>query len=206
MCIRDRYTLEDILKLNKKFALNLLLKDTEGANRLLKHLNTITGSMPGAAKRTITLYNCFDAFSKEEQLDSANLWDCENCKTKVQAIKSATLCSLPPILIIHLKRFKQRMLYHYSTSKKVAEYVEYPIEGLELGKYVGEEYKSKARYNLFGVTNHIGDTGGGHYTAICKNSISNIWMEFDDQRVLKAKESSIVTEFGYILYYRRADL
>jgi hypothetical protein len=204
----DKRTLGDALRKKKNLALSLVMKNSEGASKLLKCLNIETDikSLASSSKKTITLYDCFDAFSKEEQLDKANLWDCENCKGKVQVIKSATLCTLPPILIIHLKRFKQRILYHLSTSKKIEDYVEYPIEGLELEGYADEKYKSKAKYNLFAVTNHIGGTGGGHYTAICKNSISNLWLEFDDDRVTQARESDIVSRFGYILYYRRADL
>jgi len=204
----EKCTLEDMIKRKKDLVLSLVMKDTEGAGKLMKCLNAEPNnkSLKERSKKDITLYDCFDAFSKEEQLDRANLWDCENCKSKVQVIKSATLCTLPPILIIHLKRFKQKIFYHHSTSKKIEEYVEYPIEGLQLEGYVDEKYKGKAKYNLFAVTNHIGGTAGGHYTAICKNSINNLWTEFDDDRLTKATESDIVSKYGYILYYRRADL
>lgn len=52
--------------------------------------------------------------------------------------------------------------------------VDFQIEGLKLDPYVlekapdGEEYI----YDLFGVSNHFGGTGGGHYTAYALN-----WME-----------------------------
>ena len=32
-----------------------------------------------------------------------------------------------------------------------------------------EESKGSFKYDLFGVSNHMGGLGGGHYTAYCKN-------------------------------------
>ena len=42
------------------------------------------------------------------QLEDDNTWYCTNCKRqRLGTIKKLTLSSLPDILIIHLKRFKQ---------------------------------------------------------------------------------------------------
>jgi ubiquitin C-terminal hydrolase len=61
--------------------------------------------------------------------------------------------------------------------------VDYPVQGLDLSKYVinpelpealdsssemKDENENKAIYDLIGVSNHMGSTGGGHYTAYCK--------------------------------------
>jgi len=40
-------------------------------------------------------------------------------------------------------------------------------------------------FELYGVSNHYGNAGGGHYTAYCKNQNDNQWYEFDDMRVSK---------------------
>ena len=38
-------------------------------------------------------------------------------------------------------------------------------------------------YDLFGIGNHHGGMTGGHYTAFCKNAISNKWYILDDDMV-----------------------
>eukprot|EP01022_Parablepharisma_sp_SALTPOND_P000922 TRINITY_DN105258_c1_g1_i1.p1 TRINITY_DN105258_c1_g1~~TRINITY_DN105258_c1_g1_i1.p1 ORF type:complete len:1270 (+),score=160.59 TRINITY_DN105258_c1_g1_i1:129-3812(+) len=204
-----------VLKGKRELVLTLVVKGNDkriDAANLMRQLNTVevdqsvasnaSGLMQG--KKSLTIYDCLDAFSKEEQLDQANLWDCAKCKAKVQGVKNVALCKLPPILIIHLKRFKQRTTSFYVTTNKIEEFVDYPIDGLDLGKYAVSPEKEKTRYNLFGVTNHFGGTGGGHYTAVCKNEPKDQWVEFDDTRLYKARKEDIVSKAGYVLYYRRA--
>ena len=38
-------------------------------------------------------------------------------------------------------------------------------------------------YDCFGISNHFGNVGGGHYTAYAKNPINNKWYDFDDSYV-----------------------
>lgn len=84
--------------------------------------------------------------------------------------------------------------------------VDFQIEGLKLDPYVlekapdGEEYI----YDLFGVSNHFGGTGGGHYTAFALNWIENQWYSFDDSSCQKVTNlSRIISPSAYNLFYRR---
>lgn len=62
-------------------------------------------------------------------------------------------------------------------------------------------------YDLFAISNHYGSTGGGHYTAFCKNPITGEWYDFDDSSVQKvSKKSDIISENAYILFYRRKNM
>lgn len=68
-------------------------------------------------------------------------------------------------------------------------------------------------YDLFGISNHSGGTGGGHYTAYCKYSIYEIrnpesgnWYDFDDSYVQAVGKNMLVSESAYILFYRRKNL
>ena len=208
----DKHTMDEVIQMldKRRLKLSLKLQDNTNSQMFIKNLEELPTEKFLANRNLkqseISIYDCFDAFSKEEKLDKENLWDCENCKKKVQATKNAMLYDLPPILIIHLKRFKQKMFYHYSTSKKIKDFVTYPIEGLDLSRFVETQNKTQAKYNLYGVTNHWGETNGGHYVAVCKNPIEKIWVYFDDNKLYKARDSEIVSSSGYILYYRRADL
>ncbi|MCB0370987.1 MAG: hypothetical protein KDD45_16590 [Bdellovibrionales bacterium] len=58
-------------------------------------------------------------------------------------------------------------------------------------------------YELYGVTNHYGGLGGGHYTAYAKNN--GKWYDYNDSSVRACSESSIGGSGAYILFYKRKD-
>ena len=64
----------------------------------------------------------------------------------------------------------------------------------------------KTEYQLYGVVNHLGALGGGHYTAYCKNAIDGHWYSYDDDRVRLIEETQIVTTNAYLLFYIRSDM
>lgn len=78
---------------------------------------------------------------------------------------------LPPILIIHLKRFLKNdhepTFIFKNASRKITEVVDFPIRSLDMSEYIiGEEEKKEDwTYDLYGVSNHMGKLHGGHYTA-----------------------------------------
>ena len=58
-------------------------------------------------------------------------------------------------------------------------------------------------YDLFGVSNHYGNMGFGHYTAYAMNWKDQQWYHFDDSSCQKVSTSKIVGEAAYNLFYRR---
>eukprot|EP01022_Parablepharisma_sp_SALTPOND_P011987 TRINITY_DN1528_c0_g1_i1.p2 TRINITY_DN1528_c0_g1~~TRINITY_DN1528_c0_g1_i1.p2 ORF type:complete len:951 (-),score=91.24 TRINITY_DN1528_c0_g1_i1:6395-9247(-) len=154
----------------------------------------------------ITLEDCLELFSKEEQLDENNMWHCSKCKKNVQAIKKMTLYKLPRILIVQLKRFKQRVNPLWVSSGKVTEFVEYPTKDLDMRKFVlGNADPANNLYDLFGVSSHYGELSGGHYVASCYNPVFGKWLRFNDEHVERATEEDIVTNLAYVLFYHRVD-
>ena len=65
------------------------------------------------------------------------------------------------------------------------------------------EDKHKLIYDLYGVVNHSGSVGFGHYTASCKNFKTGQWFEFNDSIVSVIEESDIVSDYAYVLFYER---
>ena len=57
------------------------------------------------AKQPILLIDCLRAFTKEENMGPDESWYCPKCKTHREATKKLDIWTLPPVLIIHLKRF-----------------------------------------------------------------------------------------------------
>jgi len=64
------------------------------------------------------------------------------------------------------------------------------------------EYK----YDLFGIVNHYGEMGRGHYTAFVKNELTSEWLSYDDSSVRPVTESTVRSRSAYILFYKRKDL
>ncbi len=75
-------------------------------------------SLPISAKcRTIT--DCLELYLEQENMVGANQWYCGKCTEHVDATKKTDLWILPPILIIHLKRFN---FNEYGTSCRFAQF------------------------------------------------------------------------------------
>tara|TARA_B100001063_G_C16719998_1_gene532980 strand:+ start:348 stop:1403 length:1056 start_codon:yes stop_codon:yes gene_type:complete len=146
-------------------------------------------------KKSCTIYDCFDKYTETERIDGDNQWYNEKTDTKQDVDKNIAFFSLPDILIIDFKRFDHH-------SRKNNMHVDFPLEDLNLIKYVVGYDKESYRYDLFGICNHSGNTMGGHYTAYVKNA-NGKWYHFNDTCVNEIKESSVISNKAYCLFYRK---
>lgn len=157
------------------------------------------------AKKTrqeaVSLFSCLEAFLKEEPLGPDDMWYCPSCKGHRQATKKLDLWRLPEILVIHLKRFS----YSRYLKNKLDTFVSFPIQDLDLSKYVTSKDESDRSniYELYAISNHYGGLGGGHYSAYAKLIDEDRWYHFDDSHVSPVSESEIRTSAAYVLFYRR---
>ncbi|XP_055387580.1 ubiquitin carboxyl-terminal hydrolase 8 isoform X2 [Condylostylus longicornis] len=136
-------------------------------------------------------------------------WNCPGCKQKRDAIKKLSISKLPPVLVIHLKRFYADTDLNGNTYKKKQNYVSFPLENLDMTPHLArsELVSSYSKlYNLYGVSNHYGSMESGHYTAFCKSSVFNKWFKFDDQVVSQLDSSDVVSSAAYILFYTNFSL
>ena len=167
-----------------------------------------------ASKKNISLQDCLDEFTKEEKLGEDDLWYCPQCKKHQQATKRFDLWKVPDILVVHLKRFSNSR----TLRDKIDAFVDFPIEGLDLTPMVGERQVAQRMvsdgvdlenlgfsdvdeplvYDLYGVDEHLGGLGGGHYRAYSYNHVTDKWYHFDDQYVSVASaESAVVSAYKY---------
>jgi len=159
--------------------------------------------------RNYNIYDCLNLFTRKEKLEKDNAWYCSKCKGHKEALKKMEIYKVPPVLIIHLKRFKTSKTssigpFYWSQGKKINAVIDFPIQGLDLSNYVLGKDKN-AIYDLYAVSNHYGGLSGGHYTAYAKNPINNHWYDFNDSRVSPVNEKEIVGVAAYVLFYRRRD-
>jgi len=151
---------------------------------------------------SISLDKCIDMFTTLEKLGPEDPWYCVKCKEMKQATKKFDLWSMPPILVIHLKRFSYKNRYW---REKLETFVNYPTKDLDISQWVKGPTSAQCVYDLYAVSNHYGSLGGGHYTAYGKNYKNGKWYKFDDSSVSEVEESRVVTSSAYVLFYRRKD-
>uniref|UniRef100_A0A8C2TWL7 Ubiquitin carboxyl-terminal hydrolase n=1 Tax=Coturnix japonica TaxID=93934 RepID=A0A8C2TWL7_COTJA len=152
-------------------------------------------------KPFVKLKDCIELFTTKEKLGAEDPWYCPNCKEHQQATKKFDLWSLPPVLVVHLKRFS----YSRYWRDKLDTLVGFPINDLDMSEFLINPNAGPCRYNLIAVSNHYGGMGGGHYTAFAKNKDDGKWYYFDDSSVSIACEDQIVSKAAYVLFYQRQD-
>ncbi|XP_061556847.1 ubiquitin carboxyl-terminal hydrolase 43 isoform X1 [Phycodurus eques] len=167
-----------------------------------------------------TLDECFQLYTKEEQLAPDDAWKCPHCKQLQQGMVKMSLWTLPDILILHLKRFRQVG----ERRNKLTTFVNFPLVDLDMTPHMVNRnhdthqpppqpgWKQSRRsdlstpdflYDLYAVCNHHGGMHGGHYTAFCRNSVDGQWYSYDDSNAEAVPEGDVCTRGAYILFYQR---
>jgi len=161
----------------------------------------VSGGATSKAKQEIDVGMCIDLLTTQEVLPESEAYFCAKCKAHKCATKKFDLWMLPDILIIHLKRFS----FDRAWREKLEDYVDFPLEGLDLSKWVvNSEEKKDCVYDLYAVSNHYGGLGGGHYTAFAKNLLNQKWYNLDDSSVSPVdRPESVKTKAAYVLFYAR---
>ncbi|KAL7030881.1 hypothetical protein ACKWTF_006814 [Chironomus riparius] len=148
------------------------------------------------------LDKCLEMFTVKDVLDGNEMPYCDFCKTTRKCIKWFTIQSFPKYLVIHLKRFSEMRW------TKLTNIVEFPtgIGELDLTPYAADSMEKSDTppiYSLYGISNHMGSTHGGHYVASCKHPVTKKWFEYNDNFVSETRESSLVSSSAYLLFYER---
>ena len=175
--------LEDILKIQRE---DEFLKKN--------NISKSEANSKNSKKKKLNLDELLNNFNQIEKLSKDNEWFCPKCKKLQLADKKMEIYCISEVVIIHLKRFRN--------NRKIENYVEFPIEGLDLTKYLPDK-KEKHIYDLFAVANHTGGLQGGHYYAYCKNFKDGEWYEFNDSHVSKIEKKKVCNDNAYVLFYNR---
>uniref|UniRef100_A0A8I5NVZ2 ubiquitinyl hydrolase 1 n=1 Tax=Papio anubis TaxID=9555 RepID=A0A8I5NVZ2_PAPAN len=144
--------------------------------------------------QTCTLSQCFQLYTKEERLAPDDAWRCPHCKQLQQGSITLSLWTLPDVLIIHLKRFRQEG----DRRMKLQNMVKFPLTGLDMTPHVVKRSQSSWSlpshwspwrrpyglgrdpedyiYDLYAVCNHHGTMQGGHYTGSTSSSLCEHWV------------------------------
>jgi ubiquitin carboxyl-terminal hydrolase 8 len=143
-----------------------------------------------------SLLDCFDLYVEGEKLEGENAWFNEATNEKQSVYKKIIYWSLPEILIIDLKRFNNK-------NNKNQMLITFPLENLDLSKYVIGYKRESYIYDLYGICNHSGSVSGGHYTSFVKNA-NGKWYHFNDTSVAEVSNPGyLISPKAYCLFYRK---
>uniref|UniRef100_A0A8C9T002 Ubiquitin carboxyl-terminal hydrolase n=1 Tax=Scleropages formosus TaxID=113540 RepID=A0A8C9T002_SCLFO len=134
-------------------------------------------------------------------------------KQEIEISRRVTLEELPPVLVLHLKRF---VFEKSGGCQKLVKNVDYPVD-LEISRDLlspgvrSKIFKGQRTYRLFAVVYHHGNSAtGGHYTTDVFHIGLNGWLRIDDQTVKVVSQQQVLKQnaerTAYLLYYRRVDL
>jgi len=146
-------------------------------------------------KNASTLQKALDAFTQSEQLRGANKYQCKKCQQKVDATKTFSIHSAPPLLSFQLKRFD----FLHGVRGKLKKKVQFP-QSLNIAPYTSHKDK-EAKYNLYGLVVHCGASAkSGHYIAYAKQNRN--WYCFNDEAVKLVNEQEVLKQEAYLLFYQ----
>uniref|UniRef100_K3W991 ubiquitinyl hydrolase 1 n=1 Tax=Globisporangium ultimum (strain ATCC 200006 / CBS 805.95 / DAOM BR144) TaxID=431595 RepID=K3W991_GLOUD len=150
-----------------------------------------------------SIEDCLKAYTDQEFLRESDAYYCAKCKTHRAVSKKIALYRLPPVLVIHLKRFT----YSTFSRDKVSTAIQFPAYALDVAPYCASDavVEGSTLYDLTGVVHHVGTLNGGHYTAECQNHDNGDWYDFNDASVSLVKKPQLSSSSAYILFFQRRD-
>jgi ubiquitin C-terminal hydrolase len=144
-----------------------------------------------------TIYDCFDIYCRKEILEGDNAWLNDKTNKKESVYRRIIFWSLPNILIIDLKRWNND-----GRLEKNQKFIDIPLRA-DFSKYVKGYNPASYVYELYGVCNHSGNSGGGHYTATIKNA-NGKWYNCNDTHVNEIIDGrTIISDKSYCIFYRK---
>ena len=142
-----------------------------------------------------TLEKCIELYTSTEKMEGDNSVLNDKTQKKEIAEKNIQFWSLPEILVITLKRFD-------NNSRKNQRLIDFPLENLDLTKYIVGYDKDSYKYDLYGICNHMGGSAGGHYTAFVKNA-NKKWYLFNDTNWTEVNLGALKSSQAYCFFYRK---
>lgn len=148
-----------------------------------------------------SIAHSLDDLSAVTTLQGDEKFECNECGTYKEAQRRTRLSHLPPVLLLHLKRFKttthlDRDGFVRAVKSKLLYRVVFPFS-FKMGDVCSVEGPQGADtvYTLFAVIVHVGSgMDHGHYMALVKSG--EVWLQYEDECVDVVSPSYVATFFG----------
>lgn len=87
---------------------------------------------------SLTLEQCLEHYTKAETLSAEDAWRCPHCQKYLPVVKTLGLWSLPDILVIHFKRFRQQHTKG-PQSAKLTTTVTFPLADFDMSPHLARD-------------------------------------------------------------------
>ena len=102
---------------------------------IVEHESVSVMKAKSSETNNLTLEHCLDHYTKAETLSAEDAWRCPHCQKYLPVVKTLGLWSLPDILVIHFKRFRQQQLKGPQASK-LTTMVNFPLNGFDMSTWL----------------------------------------------------------------------
>ncbi|XP_067247033.1 ubl carboxyl-terminal hydrolase 18 [Chanodichthys erythropterus] len=169
-------------------------------------------SLPLAiCERGNTLESCINSFFQLQNLVDGEECYCDRCDQKQPSTHELKLVSLPPILCVHLKRFRNDHGFTRKLNSKVTFPETFNTDVFATGQsenVANDSRRSDEHYSLYAVIVHLGSAMFGHYTAYIRRFQDQAWYYADDNCVQPATWADVQYTYkgsstAYLLLYRK---
>ncbi|XP_029317769.1 ubl carboxyl-terminal hydrolase 18 [Cottoperca gobio] len=157
-----------------------------------------------------SLTGCITSFFEYQELSGINNCFCEQCGKKTPSKQAVKLLSLPRILCVHLKRFRNSCGYTRKLDCRVTFPETFDFSETHKAALSSDFGQNDCKYTLHAVVVHSGTATFGHYTAFVRHRGNQRWYSADDSRVQQASWEEVQRTYGrhgggtaYMLMYRR---
>ncbi|XP_026836006.1 ubiquitin carboxyl-terminal hydrolase 43 isoform X1 [Drosophila erecta] len=121
-------------------------QDTEEAVVEHESVARLSASKPSDTA-SLTLEQCLEHYTKAETLSAEDAWRCPHCQQYLPVVKTLGLWSLPDILVVHFKRFRQ----HQSKGPQAAKLttmVKFPLTAFDMSPHLARGVHESASSSL----------------------------------------------------------
>ncbi|KAK7149859.1 hypothetical protein R3I94_009239 [Phoxinus phoxinus] len=161
-------------------------------------------------ERGNTLESCINSFFQLQKLVNGEEHHCNQCEQKQPSTHGLKLVSLPLILCVHLKRFRNDRGFIKKLYSKVTFPENFNTSIFAAGQsenVANDSPRADEHYSLYAVIVHIGSMFG-HYTAYIKPTQDEKWYYADDCSVQSATWADVKDTYkghdtAYLLLYRK---
>jgi len=150
--------------------------------------------------RSTSVESAIEDFCTEETMQGDNSWYCSTCKEHVRATKKFDIWKVPPVLIVHLKRFNSD---GRGRGSKINNLVKYPVVDFDMAPFIkSPNLPASTSYDLYSIAQHHGGSNGGHYTSLGKSRVDGGWYDLNDSHASRASQADVDgNSAAYVLFY-----
>ncbi|XP_016974321.1 ubiquitin carboxyl-terminal hydrolase 43 isoform X2 [Drosophila rhopaloa] len=127
---------------------HFLSKQQDSEEAVVEHESVarLSASKPSDTA-SLTLEQCLEHYTKAETLSAEDAWRCPHCQQYLPVVKTLGLWSLPDILVVHFKRFRQ----HQSKGPQAAKLttmVKFPLTAFDMSPHLARGVHESASSSL----------------------------------------------------------